>query len=110
MKPKVKIRKTLDGHQVEFKIDNQTFYLGEQLSEKGMTSYEYAKWYKKQLETAFEKLESCADNDKMPTDEELRKCAVGYYAGEPNGTIKRKKITAWERGAKWLKHKLTSKA
>lgn len=56
MEAKVKIRKTIKGHEVGFKIDNQTFYLGELLPEEGMTSYKYAQWYKGCLETAFKKL------------------------------------------------------
>lgn len=53
---KTKIRETENGHQVTFTIGVQTFFLQEQLPEEGMTSLEYAKWYEKQLKTAFKNL------------------------------------------------------
>lgn len=56
MKATTKIRKTLAGHQAGFTIGVQTFYLQEQLSEKGYTSFQQAKWYKEQLRTAFKNL------------------------------------------------------
>jgi hypothetical protein len=58
------VRETLNGHQVWFSIDVQTFYLEEQTTEMSdikqttsqTTSEEYAKWYEKQLNTAFKKI------------------------------------------------------
>ena len=55
---KTEIRKTEKGHQVGFTIGVQTFFLKEQLPEDGMTSLVYAKWYEKQLKTAFQNLTS----------------------------------------------------
>ena len=47
-----------DNYQVEFSIDHQTFRLepvdGD--PEYNMTSKEKAKWYKKQLDTAFKRI------------------------------------------------------
>ena len=56
MKVKIRIKKTIDGHCVEFTIGVQTFSLSEQLDREGMTSYQYTKWYKRCLETAFKNL------------------------------------------------------
>lgn len=48
-----KIEKTAKGHKVSFTIGVQTFYLKEQEPEEEISSYKYAKWYQKQLNTAF---------------------------------------------------------
>lgn len=44
------------NYQVEFSIDHQTFRLEEVEGETGMSSKEKAKWYKKQLDTAFKRI------------------------------------------------------
>jgi hypothetical protein len=53
------------GHQVEFSIGVQSFRLEEVFAneDNGMTSFEYAKWYKKQLHTAFSKLSKIGNTD-----------------------------------------------
>ncbi len=57
IKIKVGIREAFNGgHQVWFKIDNQTFYLQECESEEKATSKQLAEWYEKCLKVAFEKL------------------------------------------------------
>lgn len=46
------------GHQVVFSVGAQTFYLQQRgvFKNDEWTSLEYAEWYKKQLETAFNNL------------------------------------------------------
>ena len=50
------VRKTLNGHEPWFSVDQQSFGLGECEKEDGMTSQEYAKWYEDQLKTALNRL------------------------------------------------------
>jgi hypothetical protein len=45
-----------DGYQVEFTIGHQTFRLQEMRDDDEITPKEYTKWYKKQLDAAFENL------------------------------------------------------
>ena len=59
---KIKINKTIKGHQVQFSIGNQTFRLQEQLQDDGLSSKEYAKWYKKMLKAAFSNYENMIKN------------------------------------------------
>lgn len=54
---KTEIKETLNGHTVTFTIDNQTFSLQECEPEEEMSSEEYAKWYKRNLDVAFEKIQ-----------------------------------------------------
>ena len=51
------IRKTLEGYQVWFKIDNQTFYLDEHVEDMDKDSLEVAKFFERMLKVAFEKLD-----------------------------------------------------
>ena len=50
------IRKTLEGYQVWFKIDNQTFHLDEHVEDTDKDSLEVAKFFERMLKVAFEKL------------------------------------------------------
>ena len=50
------IRTTIDGYQVWFKIDNQTFYLAEHVEETEKDSLQVAKFFEKMLKIAFGKL------------------------------------------------------
>ena len=54
---KTGIRKTIDGYQVWFKIDNQTFHLDEHVEETDKDSLEVAKFFERMLKGAFEKLD-----------------------------------------------------
>jgi len=49
-------KKTLDGYQAWFKIDNQTFYLQENVEDTKEDSLEVAKFYERMLKIAFDKL------------------------------------------------------
>lgn len=51
-----KVIKSENGHTVRFSIDHQSFCLSEKIAEEGMTSYQYAKWYKDRLDEALSKL------------------------------------------------------
>ena len=51
------IRKTSEGYQVWFKIDNQTFYLDEHVEDMDKDSLEVAKFFERMLKVAFEKLD-----------------------------------------------------
>tara|TARA_R110000764_G_scaffold59189_1_gene128041 strand:+ start:339 stop:608 length:270 start_codon:yes stop_codon:yes gene_type:complete len=51
------IRKTLEGYQVWFKIDNQTFYLDEHVENTDKDSLEVAQFFERMLKVAFEKLD-----------------------------------------------------
>ena len=51
------IRKTIDGYQVWFKIDNQTFHLDEHVEETDKDSLEVAKFFERMLKVAFEKID-----------------------------------------------------
>jgi len=50
------IKKTLDGHQVWFKINNQTFFLEECVEDTEENTLDAAKFYEEMLKVAFEKL------------------------------------------------------
>ena len=53
---KTGIRTTIDGYQVWFKIDNQTFDLQQHIEETEKDSLQVAKFFEKMLKIAFEKL------------------------------------------------------
>lgn len=50
------VRKTLDGYQAWFKIDNQTFHLEECVEDTDEDSLEAAQFFEKMLKVAFAKL------------------------------------------------------
>lgn len=50
------IKKTLDGHQVWFKIGNQTFHLEEYIGETKKESLENAQFFERMLISAVENL------------------------------------------------------
>ena len=51
------IIKTLEGYQVWFKIDNQTFHLDEHVEDTDKDSLEVAQFIERMLKVAFEKLD-----------------------------------------------------
>jgi len=53
---KTGVRKTLDGYQAWFKIDNQTFHLEECVEDTDEDSLEAAQFFEKMLKVAFKKL------------------------------------------------------
>jgi len=53
---KTGVRKTQDGYQAWFKIDNQTFHLEECVEEADKDSLELARFFERMLNIAFEKL------------------------------------------------------
>jgi len=53
---KTGIRTTIDGYQVWFKIDNQTFHLQQHIEETEKDSLQVAKFFEKLLKIAFGKL------------------------------------------------------
>lgn len=50
------IRKTADGYQTWFKIDNQTFFLAENIEDTKKDSLINAQFFEKMLKVAFKKL------------------------------------------------------
>ena len=73
MEVKTKVVKSRNGHQVKFTIGNQTFRLEEQEPEESMSSEDYAKWYEKQLNTAF--------NTLRPSRQEIRDAIACHSEG-----------------------------
>ncbi len=53
---KTGIRKTTDGYQAWFKIDNQTFHLAEHVEATEKDSLEVAQFFERMLKIAFKKL------------------------------------------------------
>jgi len=51
------IRKTIDGYQVWFKIDNQTFHLDEHVEDTNKDSLEVAQFFERMLKVSFKKLD-----------------------------------------------------
>lgn len=70
---KTKVVKSRNGHQVKFTIGVQTFRLEEQEPEEGMSSEDYAKWYEKQLKSAF--------NNLRPSRQEIRDAIASHSEG-----------------------------
>jgi hypothetical protein len=56
-KMKTGIKRTIDGYQVWFEIDNQTFHLDEHVEETEKDSLEVAQFFERMLKVAFEKLD-----------------------------------------------------
>ena len=51
------IKKTVDGYQAWFKIDNQTFHLEEHIEDTDKDSLEVAEFFERMLKVAFLKLD-----------------------------------------------------
>ena len=60
---KTGIRTTIDGYQVWFKIDNQTFHLQQHIEETEKDSLKVAKFFEKLLKIAFGKLNIKVENE-----------------------------------------------
>ena len=73
------IRKTIDGYQVWFKIDNQTFHLDEHVEETDKDSLEVAKFFERMLKGAFEKL----DINVVSQQRELFYNFITWYNAKP---------------------------
>ena len=56
MKPKTNIIPTEKGHTIILEIGCQSFQMSEYLGNSDMTSFQRAKWYKKQLDHALTKI------------------------------------------------------
>lgn len=85
------IRRTIDGYQVWFKIDNQTFHLDEHVEETEKDSLEVAQFFERMLKLAFEKLilqgvscssdgcYNCGSNDLKPKEYKCNDCGHEGY-------------------------------
>lgn len=62
---KTSVVKSEKGHKVELKIDHQTFKFDEKLSDDGLSSYDYAKWYEKMINIALNRLINNAKKTKI---------------------------------------------
>jgi hypothetical protein len=58
IKVKTKVRQGDKGHYVLLQIGHQGFRMTEQEAEEGLTSEQYANWYKRQLDFALKSLKS----------------------------------------------------
>jgi hypothetical protein len=56
MKPKTRIIPTLKGHTIVLEIGVQSFEMREYLGDSDQSSFDQAKWYKKQLDHALSKI------------------------------------------------------